>query len=59
MTLVETETADSSRRHASPAPSARTVFIRDLTDGQAVEAVFLVSDALAAAEEERRALPAR
>jgi 3'-5' exoribonuclease len=27
----------------SPAPSARTIFIRDLTDGQSVEAVFLVS----------------
>ena len=36
---------------ASPAPSARTVFIRDLTDGQAVQAVFLVSARSVRAEE--------
>ena len=35
---------DASASPASPAPTSRTVFIRDLTDGQAVEGVFLVSD---------------
>ncbi len=43
MTLSENGNGRLFEAGASPAPSSRTVYIRDLTDGTSVQAVFLVS----------------
>jgi 3'-5' exoribonuclease len=43
MTLSENGNGRLFEAGSAPAPSARTTFIRDLTDGDSVEAVFIVS----------------